>query len=147
MSEEIKMESVIYAVVSAATKSTIQSIIGAFRSEDADKEATRVAKKSYEILKRNVSGGCARLLKILETASFTESLLRPNMIREKLYPSIMLSSQDLNKFDDEFRYRLEYLRLNGLVELVSNTEYGISRLGLAFLAEARRRRDYPGELK
>ena len=140
------MDSIIFAVVSAATRTTIQAIIAAFGTTDADEEAARVIEKTYDVLKLNLTGGCARLLKLLETASLTDTLYRPPQIRKQLYPSLRMSDDNLDAFDGEFRYRLEYLKLNGLVELVSGTEYGISRLGLAFLAEARRRRHFTKEL-
>ena len=68
------------------------------------------------------------------------------MIRERFYPKIALPEEQLKELDAEFGYRLEYLRLNGVITLVAGREYGITRFGLAFLEEARRRHDYHDEL-
>ena len=65
-------------------------------------------------------------------------------IRSKVYPLLNLTPKEIESaFDDEFKYRLEFLRLNGVVRNTPLTdEYGITLLGKAFLKEARGRKDY-----
>ncbi len=51
------------------------------------------------------------------------------------------------KYVDEFEYRLRYLEALGLVKGGIRSEYRITRLGRAFLEEARRRGDFKRALK
>ena len=136
--------SVIVAVVSAAGRLLEKSLELFSGHGDPGSEAKirRVAEKAYEPLKQNLSGGCVRVMKMLEPGN----LRYPPMLREQFYPDLTLPAEHMSKLDSEFRYRLEYLRQNGVLTQVGGGEYGITMLGLAFLSEARRRRDYYEEL-
>ena len=113
------------------------------RDPASEAEVRQVAEEAYEPLKQNLSGGCVRVMKMLESGN----LRYPHMLRKQFYPDVVdLSAEDMSKLDSEFRYRLEFLRQNGVVTQVAGGEYGITRLGLAFLSEARQRRDYYEEL-
>jgi hypothetical protein len=135
--------SIIVAVVSAAGK-VLEKAIGLFANRDPKSEAevAGVIQKAYDPLKQNLTGGSVRVLKMLESGS----LLYPQMIRERYYPDVKLPDDAMTVLDHEFGYRLEYLRQNGVLTQVAGREYGITRLGAAFLAEARRRHDYYEEL-
>ena len=143
--KETKVEPTIIAAIVSAAGALLGKAIELFagkRDPTAQKQASRVIEKTYETLKGNLTGGCVRVLKLLESGS----LLYPPLIRQKYYPNLQLPEDHLKELDSEFRYRLEYLRLNGVVTLVAGGEYGITRLGLAFLEEARHRRDYYADL-
>lgn len=143
--KEARMEPTIIAAVVSAAGSLLGKVIELYagnRDTRTQEQAASVIQKTYETLKGNLTDGCVRVLKLLESGS----LLYSWMIRERFYPTLQLPQEHLQELDSEFRYRLEYLRLNGVVTLVAGSEYGITRLGLAFLVEARRRRDYYGEL-
>jgi hypothetical protein len=135
------MEATIIAAVVTAGGSFLSKLLDLHANNPDAKtreRAASVAQKTYDVLRRNLTDGSVRLLTLLESGS----LLYPHMIRERLYPSLQVPRECLHEFDAEFHYRLEYLRLNGLLQLVAGREYGITVLGLAFLEEARRRRDY-----
>jgi hypothetical protein len=136
--------SIIVAVVAAAGEllGKVLERFGGDRDPAAEVEVRQVAGDVYETLSQNLSGGCVRIMKMLESGT----LRRLQQLREKFYPDVELPADDLSKLDSEFRYRLEYLRQNGVVTLVAGSEYGITRLGLAFLGEARLRKDYYEEL-
>ena len=136
------MEPTIIAAIVSAGGALLGKVIEEFAGKPdpgAQKQASEVIKKTYETLKGNLTTGCVRILKLLESGS----PLYPKQIREKYYPELQIPEDHLKeKLDTEFRYRMEYLRLNGVVTLIAGREYGITRLGLAFLEESRRRRDY-----
>lgn len=136
--------SVIAAIATAAGPllGKVLDLFGGKRDKVQDTAAQETALKAYDTLKNNVSGGCARILRLMEYGS----MYYPSTIREKLYPDLALPSAATTPFDNELRYRLEYMRLNGLVVQITGGEYGITRLGLAFLEEARQRRDFYDEL-
>jgi hypothetical protein len=130
---------VIAALVSAAG-GLLGKVIerGSQRDEKAAAHAKEIIDKTYETLRVNFTDGCVRVLKLLESGQNQA----PFQIRSKLYPSLKLAPEAMQNFDSEFRYRLEYLRLNGVLTMVGGREYGITRLGQAFLEEARRKHDY-----
>jgi hypothetical protein len=134
---------IIAAVVTAAgtlVGKVLELLANNHRDPKAKDLAASVIQKTYETLKGNMTDGCVKVLKLLESGS----LSYPHQIRQRLYPNLHMPPEHLTEFDHEFRYRLEYLRLNGVVALVAGGEYGITRLGSEFLEEARRRRDYYG---
>jgi hypothetical protein len=135
------MDSTIIAAVVTAAGALLEKAVELFagnRDKKRQAPAEQVIQDTYDTLRGNLTDGCVKALKLLESGS----LLYPGMIRQKFYPTLQLPAEPLQTLDHEFRYRLEYLRLNGVVTLVAGGEYGITRLGLAFLEEARRRRDY-----
>jgi hypothetical protein len=139
------MDPSIIAAVVTASGSLLGKVIELFagkRDPKTQEQAASVIQKTYDTLKGNLTGGCVRVLMLLESGS----LLYPAMIRERYYPALLAPQEYMKPFDAEFRYRMEYMRLNGIVTLVAGGEYGITRLGLAFLEEARRRRDYPDQM-
>jgi hypothetical protein len=101
-------------------------------------EADAVVEKTYGTLHSAFTGGCVKILKALEYGDLAD----PPRIRELAYPDLKLPENLVSKFDGELRYRLEYMRLHGVVAPVGPTEYGITDLGQSFLARARRKRDY-----
>jgi hypothetical protein len=108
------------------------------RDDKAQADAQTVVTKVYDTLRLNFTDGCVQVLKLLESGENQATF----QIRGRLYPNLNLDNAIERQFDGEFKYRLEYLRLNGVVTLVGGSEYGITRLGQAFLEEARKRRDY-----
>lgn len=134
---------VIAALVSVAGGALSKVIDWASKRDDAaDRQAKKVVGKAYDLLKGNFTDGAVRVLKVLEDGRNR----MPFQIRQSVYPELKLAQDEKDQFDGEFRYRLEYLRLNGVVGIVGGSEYVITRLGQAFLEEARRRRDYPNVL-
>lgn len=130
---------VIVAVVSAAGGLLGKVIEWVGRKDDkASEDAKSVVLKAYDTLKLNFTDGCVRVLKQLESGENQASF----QIRSKLHPSLQLTPELERVLDGEFKYRLEYLRLNGVLAMVGGSEYGITRLGQAFLQEARSRKDY-----
>jgi hypothetical protein len=134
----------IIAAVVNASGTVLTSVIGLFANREikGEEQARQVIDKTYETLKGNLTGGSVQVLKQLEGGS----LLYSDMLRKRLYPDLSESPEFLRAFDAEFRYRLEYLIVNGVITFVPPSEYGISRLGRAYLEEARRRKDYPDQL-
>jgi hypothetical protein len=138
------VEPIIIAAVVQASGGLLQTVISLYYGGDRDaetrKHAARIIQKTYETLHWNLTGGCVRVLKLLEPGH----LLYASMVRESYYPNLQVLQEHLEPLDKEFGYRLEYLRLHGVVDRVGgfDPEYGITQLGLAFLEEARRRRDY-----
>ena len=134
----------IIAAVVNASGAVLTSVIGLFANREikGEEQARQVIDKTYETLKGNLTGGSVQVLKQLEGGS----LLYSDMLRKRLYPALSESPEFLRAFDAEFRYRLEYLKVNGVITFVPPSEYGISRLGMAYLEEARRRKDYPDQL-
>jgi hypothetical protein len=84
--------SIIAAVVSAAgsvAAGALAKVIELFagkREGKGQEEASRVVEKVYETLKGNLTDGCVRILKLLESGT----LLYPVMIRKRFYPTIAL---------------------------------------------------------
>jgi hypothetical protein len=134
----------IVAAVVQASGGLLGKVIDVYYAGDhdtkADKETARIIKQTYEPLRWKLTEGCVRILKLLERGDF----LPVCRISQGFYPDLQLPEEHRKALNSELRYRMEYLRLLGAVGLVggANGEYGITRLGMAFLEEARRRRDY-----
>lgn len=114
---------------------------GANSQTDAAKEAQadKVIKKTYDTFKGNFTDNTVKVLRVLDD----ETNLLPTHIRPKLYPDLALQAKaTATAFDAEFRYRLEYLCLYGVVRHIGDSEYGITQFGKAFLKEARGRKHY-----
>jgi hypothetical protein len=138
------MEPTIIAAVVTASGGLLSKMIewASKSNDDAHKKATKVIGKTYDVLKGNLTDGAVRVLKFLEDGR-NRMLIQ---LRQSMYPALNLAQNEEGQFNHEFRYRMEYLRLNGVVSFVGGSEYAITRLGQAFLEEARRRRDYPDVL-
>lgn len=134
------MEPIVIAAIATAAGNVIGKVIeyAAGKDDKANADAQKVAVKVYDVLHTNFTDGCVEVLKLMEGG---ENQL-PSQIRDRLYPTFHLEGDAEDHFEREFRYRLEYMRLNGVLTLIGGIEYGISRLGQAFLQEARKRRDY-----
>src|SRR5689334_8530155 len=112
---------------------------GYHKDDKSAAAATKVMSKAYDTLRTDLTDGLVRVLKLLENG---ENLPYSD-IRMRVYPSLKLTPEFTTPFDEEFKYRLEFLRLHGLLMKVgSGPEYTITKLGQAFLQEARGRRDY-----
>jgi hypothetical protein len=108
------------------------------KDEDADAEAKKIIKKAYDKLRNYFTDHYVKVLLALGNGIG----LPIHELRGRIHPRLQLAGKAIHKFDGEFRYRLEYLRLTGVITLVAASEYRITRLGQAFLEEVRRRRDY-----
>ncbi len=125
------------ALITASPK-LIEIAIQLWRGKDVDAETKKVLDQAYDKLIDYFTDHCVKVLLALEEGIF---LPIPDL-RSRLHPGLQLPEAAIYQFDSEFKYRLEYLRLTGVVALVAGSEYRITRLGRAFLNEARRRRDY-----
>jgi hypothetical protein len=114
-------------------------------SRSKDKKQARVdswLKKNYDKLHDAVTDDSVRLLANVE---FGHGLTIKSG-RKLLYPNTGLSTGKLKLLDQEFRYRLEFLVLLGLLQR-GMRDYRITRLGVAFLAMARTEGHYETVLK
>jgi hypothetical protein len=107
-------------------------------SPENDRVAADVAQRSYDTLRKNLTDGCVKVLKILENGEYK----RPDQLFESMYPELNLSVKENTYFQREFGYRLQYMKLNGVLLYIAGRDCTITRLGLAFLEEARRKNDY-----
>jgi hypothetical protein len=141
--------STIIAAVVQASGGVLQTVIklyyGANPDTETQKHAAKIIQKTYNTLRWDLTGGSVRVLKLLENGQ----LQRANMVRKSFYPNLQVLQEHgdpLEEYlDNEFGYRLQYLRVHGLVGTAAGglyPEYGITALGLAFLQEARHRRAY-----
>ena len=108
------------------------------RGANGKADADAAIEKAYPTLRGAFTDGCVRILKVLENGQ----LAHAPIIRQRVYTDLALPDNIVSAFEGELRYRLEYMRLHGVLAPVGPTEYGITSLGLAFLEQARRRRDY-----
>jgi hypothetical protein len=140
---ELLNSPVIAALVSAAGSVIGKIITWVGEKGDSGKADADVAiQEAYATLRGAFTDGCVRILKALENGQLAHAL----MVRQRDYTDLILPDHLIAAFDGELRYRLEYMRLHGVLATVGPTEYGITSLGQAFLEEARRRRDYPNVL-
>ncbi len=134
------LEAPVLAALVTATGKLIGKAIEWASTKDAkaDAQAKEVLNEVYDKLQDYFTDHCVKVLLALENGSYQPIY----ELRARVHPTLQLPEGAMNQFDGEFRYRLEYLRLSGVVTLVAGSEYRITRLGQAFLEEARRRRDY-----
>jgi hypothetical protein len=129
---------VIAAIITAASKAA-PSIFDRFtgpRSKDA--KIQKVISEKYADLKNLVTPPCVKLLKYAEDGTYHDV----KQFRIHLYPGLTFEERIKEEaFDHEFEYRLRYLVATGFFTHATG-EYYISRLGAAFLAEARTARDF-----
>ena len=137
------MEAPIIAALVTAGGSLIGKLLevgGRYSRNDpeADKKAGDVTAQLYDTLKQQITDGSFEILLKLESGENQT----PFQIVRRMYPSLSLDREMENLFMGEFRYRLEYLKIIGLLTMVGGSEYAITRVGSAFVEEARKRRDY-----
>lgn len=116
------------------------------KSPPGDKEQKKVEgwladPGNYESLSKMITKNSVKLLLAAEYGKG----FRIDEFREVLHPKLGLSPKEKPVFDLEFHYRLEYMRLLGVLT-IGMREYRITRLGKAFLAKARANKDYASVL-
>ena len=141
--KEIFSPPVIAALVTTAggVISKIITWIGQ-RDENRKADADAVIEKTYATLRGAFTDGCVRVLKAIENGQ----LAHPHRMRRLVYSDLSLPDKVATAFEGELRYRLECMRLHGVITPVGPTEYGITSLGQAFLEQARRKRDFSNVL-
>lgn len=111
-------------------------------SQKPDKKQKAINKwinNNYKSLHESLSSDCVRLLAELDGGK----TLRLGDLVKVLYPKLSLTNRNLKLFKDEFRYRLEFLTVIGvLCFLPYQRRYKITRLGVAFLEQARAKKDH-----
>lgn len=139
-----KMDTVTATIVAALIgggSALAQPLISRWVSGGTEKETEEKIKEAvhekYDELKSRLSDNSIRLLHILEPG---ENLADFQLL-EKLHVGLEIPDPLRRKFESEFWYRLEYLKLLGLLAPAGN-EYAISNLGKAVLGEARTRNEY-----
>jgi hypothetical protein len=137
------VDPLIVAVITKAAGRALDRLVDLYvgtASPDADTEADKAIAKAYDKLRQGMPDSMVRILVILEPGN----LLYPDLIRQRLYADDGPAPECIAAVDREFKYRLVYMSQLALVAPVAGGEYGITRLGGAFLREARVRRDYAG---
>jgi hypothetical protein len=104
----------------------------------SDAKIQEFVSKKYSDLKNSVTPPCVKLLKFAEDGNYHDV----KQFRTHLYPNMTFKDRtEEDAFDHEFEYRLRYLVATGFFTFATG-EYYITRLGAAFLAEARNIRDF-----
>jgi hypothetical protein len=137
------VDPLIVAVITKAAGNALDRLVDLYfgkASPSADTEADKTIAKTYDKLRQGLPDSLVKILVILEPGH----LLYPDMIRQRLYADDEPAPECIAAVDREFKYRLVYMSQMALVSPVAGGEYGITRLGGAFLREARARRDYTG---
>lgn len=128
---------VVSAIITAASKaapSILEKVI--FRSSNQDKKIREVVSKNFDELRKLVTPPCVELLRFAEDGTYRDL----KEFRTHLYPKMAFKDRtEEDAFDHEFKYRLRYLVATGFFTNAMG-EYYITRLGSAFLSEARDRR-------
>ena len=134
------MDPVVIASIITAAASVGTSIFEGWSksSKKVDEKLDKLVTENYEKLRLHITDPCTRILKRSED--------RQNHVlsdlREAAYPGTKFSAYtDEQQFDEQFKYRLKYLQLVGVMSQIGG-DYFITPLGLAFLREARNRKEY-----
>ena len=98
-----------------------------------------IAKSHYDALRGGLTVKMVRILKFLRDTDL-EPRVAP--IRSHIFPDLHLSAVEASHFDNEFKYRLEFLCALGLARRMGTPEYTLTNLGAAFLQEAKDRSDF-----
>ena len=134
---------IILAIVEAAASFGTALLKRWKRSDPQDPvqaEGIRTAVKShYDDLQAGVTVRLAKILKFLRDSDIEPRVLP---IRRFVYSDLQLDVEEARRFDNEFKYRLEYLTAIGLIRRMGASEYALTNLGAAFLEEAKSRGDY-----
>ena len=130
---------VIAAIISAAASmgtSIFERWSG--KATKVDERLDQLVKGQYEKLRRFLTDPCVKILKRAEDGQNHDM----SELRDLVYPNLTFSTvQQEMILDEEFSYRLRYLQLIGALTQAGN-DYYITRIGMAFLREARERKDY-----
>lgn len=128
-----------------AAGTVLGAIIGRARtgSQDGQADASGIASKVYDQLRVAITDNCFRVLLLLENGD-NQSV---SDVADRLYPNARQSLGGYaRQFEDELAYRLRFLCLLGLLTPVTS-EFAITKLGRAYVAEARDQRDYGNLLR
>lgn len=137
------MDPVIIAAIITAASKAVPSIFDKFMdNRSSDAKIQKLVSKKYSDLKNLVTPPCVKLLKFAEDGTYQDL----KQFRDHLYPNMTFRDRtEEDALDHEFEYRLRYLVATGFFT-TAPSEYYITRLGAAFLAEARNQRDFKGIL-
>ena len=111
------------------------------KAESEMPKMREIVSPHYDDLRGALTVRQVKILKFLHINVDHEPRVLP--IRRYVYPDLQMNEAEAHRFDNEFKYRLEYLRALGLVSRVGTSEYALTNLGSAFLLEAKDR-GYPG---
>jgi hypothetical protein len=139
------LETLIIPILAKASGKMLDKVIDRWwpskesTAKSVDKDAVAVLAKEdvYRALRGGLTDNCVRILKLLEDGENR----RVAQIREYLHPNLKVGAKNIQVFDAEFRYRLEYMLTIGLLAR-AGSEFAISRLGQAFIQRARSQKDY-----
>jgi hypothetical protein len=133
------MDPVVTAAIITAAFKAVPSIFDRFMgTPGTDAKIQKLISKSYSDLKNLVTPPSVSLLKFAEDGTYHDV----KQFRTHLYPNLTFKDRtEEDAFDHEFEYRLRYLVATGFFTNASG-EFYISRLGAAFLAQARNNRDF-----
>ncbi|CAN7749679.1 hypothetical protein LJR084_006805 [Variovorax sp. LjRoot84] len=130
---------IIAAIITAAFKAAppiFERVFGGTPSSDA--KIQNFVSRKYSDLQKLVTPPCVKLLKFAEGGTYHSV----KQFRTHLYPNVTFKDHtEEDAFDEEFEYRLRYLVATGFF-MFATGEYYITHLGAAFLADARRKRDF-----
>ncbi len=109
--------------------------------EDSTQQSIRdIVKEKYSLLRDGVGASSMRILSHLEGCGSCE----PSLLILEANPragKIAFTAREMLR--DEFVYRLEFLKVLGVISAAGPTEYRISHLGKNFVREAKCRNDFP----
>lgn len=107
------------------------------KTDNKQRKVNEWVARKYDLLRDSLSSDCVRLLKVVRDGKRQTVKDFLNV----LYPK--LSKRRLDLLKKEFRYRLEFMVLIGVLRYLPRVrKYDITRLGVAFLDEARGRGHY-----
>jgi hypothetical protein len=129
---------ILAAMITASATLLSKAVDWIGKSKGGASDAQKVVDKVYDQLREEFTDGCVQVLKILEAGQ----LKRASQVRAAFYPKLTEPAGAIEALNSEFRYRLEFLRHCGVLARISGVEYGITAVGLAFLAEARKQHHY-----
>jgi hypothetical protein len=134
------MDPVIISSIITAAASIGTSIFEGWSksTKKEDEKLDKIITENYEKLRSHITDPCTRILKRSED--------RQNHVlsdlRDAAYPEIKFSAYtDEKQYNEQFKYRLNYLQLVGVM-FQAGGDYFITPLGMAFMREARNRKDY-----
>jgi hypothetical protein len=131
---------IIAAIITSAAKvgpSIFQHFMG--RTANVEKEVQKLVSAKYPELKSCLTLSLMKLLKFGEYGDYHTV----QEFRKHLYPTMTFSARKKEEaFDQEFKYRLNFLVATGFFTISQGGEYYITQLGAGFLREARNQREF-----